>query len=419
MANDGSVRPYEKPYASNGKVVMDNHPLMIMADQRRKNLLKHPLCLALVRHKWKSFGRYVYYSSLSLYGLFLLFLTSYVLIVPDPVEYSWYYNCSENGSYSKFFMEARQQEVNPDSPPPEKGPYLYFAQFGIYALVGLNMFLELVQLCRTGRRYFQWTNLFDWIVYILSFLLVFDFGDDAFKTGLRQCWQWELGAMAVVLAWLNLLGDIRQLPFLGIYVIMFFDILKTFLKFVGVFVVFIIAFGLGFHLLLIGSVDAPFSDVGYSLIKTTVMMIGEFEFDTIFYSGDLAFPVASIILFVAFLVIMAILLMNLLVGLAVDDIKAVQEQAVLKRLAMQVEQVLDVERVLPYFLLRRVITQYEVIHKKRTRWWHIFTDVVSSRRIVKVVTRSPQGVSNLRLGLIIALIRASRKLFSLSIESKL
>ncbi len=35
---------------------------------------------------------------------------------------------------------------------------------------------------------------------------------------------------------------------------------------------------------------------------------------------------------------MAIIIMNLLVGLAVDDIKAVQDQAVLKRLAMQVRR---------------------------------------------------------------------------------
>lgn len=69
-----------------------------------------------------------------------------------------------------------------------------------------------------------------------------------------QCWQWEMGASVVVLAWLNLLGDVRQLPFLGIYVIMFFDILKTFLKFAIVFLIFIVAFGLGFHVLLIDQV---------------------------------------------------------------------------------------------------------------------------------------------------------------------
>ena len=60
-----------------------------------------------------------------------------------------------------------------------------------------------------------------------------------------QCVQWELLAVVCTLAWLNLLGDVRQLPYLGIYVIMFFDILKTFLQFVVVFLIFIIAFALG------------------------------------------------------------------------------------------------------------------------------------------------------------------------------
>ncbi len=47
-------------------------------------MLRHPLCLALVRHKWKSFGRYVYYVQLFLYVLFLFFLTSYLLLAPNP-----------------------------------------------------------------------------------------------------------------------------------------------------------------------------------------------------------------------------------------------------------------------------------------------------------------------------------------------
>ena len=57
--------------------------------------------------------------------------------------------------------------------------------------------------------------------------------------------QWETLAVVCTLAWLNLLGDVRQLPYLGIYVIMFFDILKTFLQFVVVFLIFIVAFALG------------------------------------------------------------------------------------------------------------------------------------------------------------------------------
>ena len=73
------------------------------------------------------------------------------------------------------------------------------------------------------------------------------------------------------------------------------------------------------------------------------MMIGEFEFENIFFGPEgkdpsdvLAFPTVTIILFLGFVVIMSIIIVNLLVGLAVDDIKEVRDQAELKKAALQV-----------------------------------------------------------------------------------
>ena len=79
------------------------------------------------------------------------------------------------------------------------------------------------------------------------------------------------------------------------------------------------------------------------------MMIGEFEYTDIFlglngvtqgtteaHQNMLYYSAITYILFISFMILMAIIIMNLLVGLAVDDIKAVQEKAVLTRLAMQV-----------------------------------------------------------------------------------
>ena len=48
------------------------------------------------------------------------------------------------------------------------------------------------------------------------------------------------------------------------------------------------------------------------------------------------------------------------VGLAVDDIKTVQDNAVLSRLAMQVTLILDVERILPDCIRRRFGIFYEL-----------------------------------------------------------
>ena len=70
----------------------------------------------------------------------------------------------------------------------------------------------------------------------------------------------------------------------------------------------------------------------------------------------------TLALFFIFVVVMTIIVMNLLVGLAVDDIKAVQDTANLKRLAMLVTLSLDVEMLLPEFIRRKIIIREEFIN---------------------------------------------------------
>ena len=80
----------------------------------------------------------------------------------------------------------------------------------------------------------------------------------------------------------------------------------------------------------------------WSLIKTFVMMIKEFEFEGMFIDAETdaskdPFPAYSSFLFIIFVLVMSIIIMNLLVGLAVDDIKQIQENAELQKLSMQVD----------------------------------------------------------------------------------
>ena len=142
--------------------------------------------------------------------------------------------------------------------------------------------------------------------------------------------------MCVTMIWLNLLSLIRKMPFFGIYVVMFTDVFRTFLKVSGVVLLFIISFSLGFYALLEN--QPYFSLWSLSLIKTFVMSIGELEYDNMFFDNlDIVhYKWTTRAFFVAFVLVMPIIIMNLLVGLAVDDIKTVQENAILKRLAMQV-----------------------------------------------------------------------------------
>lgn len=223
-----------------------------------------------------------------------------------------------------------------------------------------------------GLRYLRWSNLFDWLVYVLSMTFVIP---DVLKgsdfRGFRECWQWEMGSVMIALAWMNLLGDIRHMSVFGIYVIMFENIFKSVMKFMLVLLVFVVSVGLGLHMLLIH--QDPFENPWFSILKVGVGIVGEYEYEGIFVQEDgreLPFKWTTVILFVTWMILMPIIIVNLLVGLAVDDIKLVQEQAELKKLALQVEMVLEWEKLMPIFLLHRLRCQVESLSApKRLHWW--------------------------------------------------
>merc|ERR550519_1233991 len=97
--------------------------------------------------------------------------------------------------------------------------------------------------------------------------------------------------------------------------------------------------------------------------------------------------------FIAFLIVMSIIIVNLLVGLAVDDIKEVREAAALKKAALQVEMVLEVEKILPDMILSRFSKQMETLTDSiRGRW--LPEGIINKRPILRdVVGRDMERVN--------------------------
>jgi hypothetical protein len=72
--------------------------------------------------------------------------------------------------------------------------------------------------------------------------------------------------------------------------------------------------------------SAQFKNLWWSIVKTVVMMMGEFEYGELFPEDDkmpLRLKGTSRIIFLAFVVLSSIVLMNLMVGLAVNDIQVI------------------------------------------------------------------------------------------------
>ena len=101
-------------YDDSGTLSMINHPLMIMVNEKQKQLLKHPLCLALLRRKWKMFGRYVFYTQLYVYIAFMAFLTAFIMhklnkkTFPDESNHSMFQSgeCGFTGDIVEHILQV-------------------------------------------------------------------------------------------------------------------------------------------------------------------------------------------------------------------------------------------------------------------------------------------------------------------------
>ena len=73
-------------------------------------------------------------------------------------------------------------------------------------------------------------------------------------------------------------------------------------------------------------------------MKSWVMMLGEFDYTSLFFDDSPPpYTAVTYFVFILFLVLMGIILSNLLVGLAVDDVNQLRSDARLVKLRMQVK----------------------------------------------------------------------------------
>lgn len=123
---------------------------------------------------------------------------------------------------------------------------MYMSAMGIVTYIGLNSIRELFQIYQQKFLYFMDPiNLVSWVLYTSASVMVFPiFG------GTMAPLQFSSAALTVFLSWLNLLLLLQRFDQVGIYVVMFLEILQTLIKVLMVFSILIIAFGLAFYILL-------------------------------------------------------------------------------------------------------------------------------------------------------------------------
>ncbi|KAJ8924123.1 hypothetical protein NQ315_006906 [Exocentrus adspersus] len=353
---DSALTLYHNPNATNNEVdlrfdfrciLQYSYPREIsflndFVDEGQKELLMHPLCSAFLYLKWRKIRKY-YIARMFFCFVFVFSLSLYVLTALAR-------NCYNRGKSMYITGEDDIMELC------EKNSVLgkmlranpFYIELQWFLLVGITA-VEIIRKLyglsgyKSVKQYFTYPeNILEWLVIISVFLISFVY------TGHTYMWQNHIGAFAVLFGWTNLMLMIGQLPIFGSYVAMYTKIQAEFTKLLLAYSCLLIGFAISFCVMFPDS--STFGNPFIALISAIVMMSGELNLDILVDSDPenppLFLEVSAQITFTLFVLFVTIILMNLLVGIAVDDIQGLQKTAGISKLVRQTKLISHIEQAL-------------------------------------------------------------------------
>ena len=125
--------------------------------------------------------------------------------------------------------------------------YLSISSIFVIVYSAVMLIRELVQGIQFGLQYLtSFVNYIEISLFIFSIMFASVRSNQCYCTRL---WQWQIGVMAVFLSWIALIFSIRNVPVVGIYVVMFTKIFKNFMKVVILALLLVIAFAFPFYMM--------------------------------------------------------------------------------------------------------------------------------------------------------------------------
>ncbi|CAH1125778.1 unnamed protein product [Ceutorhynchus assimilis] len=299
----------------------------------QKRVLQHPLCETFLLLKWRII-RYFFLFSFIYQKTFVMLFSFYI-----------------KGVYLKDCPSFRR--ANNQSNCFASDIYITMG----HCLLILNillMFKELFQILHSWKTYvLEWENYLQWAIVISVFSCV----QPMYQTSIREfvyTWQHHVAAVGVFLAWVELMMIVARFPAFGLYVQMFTTVSINFAKFMCAYFYLIIAFTLCFGVIFANY--PAFKELQWVFLKVIIMMSGELEYEDVFFSDihEIKYPYTAHLAYLVFVILVTIVLSNLMVGLAVNDIQALQKSANLDRLVRQVRLMAHLESMLFSKLLKWV-----------------------------------------------------------------
>ena len=285
----------------------------------KEKFLLHPLFDAFLKLKWKK--------TCGLFYLYIVWILLYQIIV---VLYSLNKFSFLNGVLPSILFNIMMT--------------VSFGGLCFQSVVGFFIYLSTIfKYLKYASKYcifFLGKNIFQCFCWnlthpLLCGFLIFGFAEE--KVSRSLC------AVLIFMSSCQSMSTLARIPTIGIHQLMmtkvFYSVSAFFISFGAIFFSFCVIF----HILL---PDSPvFGSFGNAVIKVLAMLMGELDFTTNFVSNQDS-GVISKIFFVLFLIMMALVFMNLLLGLAVSDIDELERISKVRRAVLEFETISIMEEII-------------------------------------------------------------------------
>ncbi|KAH8400976.1 hypothetical protein KR009_002281 [Drosophila setifemur] len=280
----------------------------IAKSKELRHLLQHPLISSFLFLKWHRLS-VIFYLNFLLYSLFTISITTHTLL--------------------KFH---------------ESDHTALIGLFGLLSWLGIGYIIlrEAIQLLMSPGLYFR--SVINWMELALIVLSILTSSEATYDKETQRV----LAVFTILLVAMELCLLVGSLPVLSIstHMLMLREVSRSFVKIFGLYSIFVVTFSMCFYILFgkppLDDQTKPtaspspsaegepegdgdfntFSKPIEALIKTIVMLTGEFD------AGDIKFTsIYTYLIFLLFVFFMTIVLFNLLNGLAVSDTQAIKAQA--------------------------------------------------------------------------------------------
>ena len=306
-------------YTNDAYTLVRNHPLFVAAQQKNcPDLVQHDYHTHLRLAKLRSFGLLLFIASLFFYTGYLALYTVVILMGKHPKYFYDKANTTMTGDlltceYVRNFV-FNDSAVRSEALKSETYRRMKFALYVILSVFiaknAIIMSALFPKVLRIGGSYIEISAL------ILSYVYILDWFDWQVDIVFRCPVQYQLGAMGLLLGYINFLLYVRTSPVLdvGIYVVMLQVISAKFLRFLPVLLIIICGFGFTYWMLL---QDQPVYGTPIEALLRTSLMLFDLNYEDRLYdreNGGVGHYTLVYVIFILTAIACSIFVINLLIG---------------------------------------------------------------------------------------------------------